>query len=77
MEELLDKWMEDPIQNLNLLNQLIPKLIATFNESGEQRSSLKVVIGTIENIRDLLEDKGILTANEYAAIMNPAEAQSQ
>jgi len=35
---------------------------------------MRTVIGTIENIRDVLEEKGILKAREYAAILHPAEA---
>ena len=74
MEDLLEQWMEEPIRNLNLLNQLIPQLIQTFDQKGDNRSAMKTVIGTIENIRDVLEDRGILKAREYAAILHPSEA---
>lgn len=57
MEEMLDQWMEEPIANLNLLNQIIPSLISTFNEKGEQKSSLKKVIGSIESIREVLDER--------------------
>lgn len=35
------------------------------------------MIGTIESIRDVLEDKAILKAREYAAILSPVEVSNQ
>ena len=77
IDDLLDQWMEEPIKEMNLLNKLIPKLIESFNESGEKRATIKAVIGTIENIRDVLEEKSLLKAREYAAILHPQESSHQ
>ena len=48
-----------------------------YDESGDKRGTIKTVIGTIENIREVLEEKGILKAKEYTAILHPSEAANQ
>jgi len=57
MEELLEQWAEDPIRNLNLLNTLIPSLIAAFDAEGGKRSAVKDVIAIIESIREVLDER--------------------
>ena len=78
MEDILDQWIDDPIGKLNLLNQLIPRLIETFDKDGtDGKKTIKKVISAIESIREVLEDKEILKGKEYAAIMDPEEALNQ
>ena len=60
MDRILDKWVEDPIAHLNLLNQLIQKLIELFDTDSEKRSVLKKVIQAVETVREVLDDKGII-----------------
>lgn len=76
MEEMLEKWVEDPIANLNLLNQLIPSVIKTFQEGSDNRSTIKKVIAIVESIRDILEEKEILTGELYRAILSQSELQT-
>lgn len=77
IDDLLDQWMEEPIKQMNLLNKLIPQLISMFDQSGDKRATVKAVIGTIENVRDVLEERGILKAKEYAAILHQQEISQQ
>jgi hypothetical protein len=74
MEDLLERWAEDPIRNINLLNTLIPSLIKTFDAEGESRSSVKSVISTIESIREELDERSVLGPKEYAAIVNSSDS---
>ena len=76
MEEMLEKWVEDPIANLNLLNQLIPSVIKAFQGGSDNRSTIKKVIAIVESIRDILEEKEILTGELYRAILSQSELQT-
>ena len=76
MEEMLEKWVEDPIANLNLLNQLIPSVIEAFQGGSDNRSIIKKVIAIVESIRDILEEKEILTGELYRAILSQSELQT-
>ena len=77
MQDLLDQWLEDPVANLNLLNQLVPALIQQFNTQGESKGALKELIGTIESIRDVLDERQIVTSEHYSSVLNSDEAIAQ
>ena len=76
MDALLDRWVDDPISNINILNQLVPLLMKTFTESGTQKGPLKEVISTVESIREILDERNILKPSNYALILDPSKAKA-
>ena len=77
MEKMLDEWVADPIANVNVLNKLIPLIMRTFEEDGENRATTKKVIAIVESIRDILTEREILTNTLYRNILNPSKAADE
>ena len=72
-ESILDKWVQDPVTNLNLLNTLIPNLI-TQATNASKTSSFKKVVFAVETIRETLEDKKIITQAHYSDLLTPKDS---